>query len=77
MEELGLTILWEYPDTDPVHKIESVDYTHLQISRDVPAYSVIDHFVMSLQVYKVVYEAGVIHSGSNPSNHSAILPSWM
>ena len=70
--ELGLTIMWQNPDNDPMHCIQDIDYTHLHFSNDVPAYSIIDHFVVSPQVYNVTREAGVIHSGDNPSNHSPI-----
>ena len=72
VEELGLSIMWQNPDNDPLHNIQIVDYTHLQIANNTPAYSTIDHFVVSPQVYNIVSEAGVVHSGSNPSNHSAI-----
>ena len=70
--ELGLNILWQNPDADPNHNIQDVDYTHLQVSNNVPAYSIIDHFVVSPQVLNVITEAGVIHSGANPSSHSPI-----
>ena len=72
VEELGLTIMWEHPDVDPGHMVQQVDYTHLHTVRDAPHYSTIDHFAVSPQVYQVVSEAGVLHCGSNPSNHSAI-----
>ena len=72
VEEMGLTIMWQNPDSNPLHIVQNVDYTHLHIVRNVPAFSTIDHFVLSPQVYHAVSEAGVIHSGSNPSNHSAI-----
>ena len=72
VEEMGLSILWQNPDDDPQHNIENVDYTHLQFNRNTPAYSTIDHFAASTQVIRSVAEAGVIHSGINPSNHSAI-----
>ena len=72
VEELGLTIMWENPDMDPDHMVQQVDYTHLHTVKDSSHYSTIDHFAVSPQVYQVVSEAGVLHCGSNPSNHSAI-----
>ena len=73
VNELGLPILWANPDNDPQCSIELVDYTtHLHTVRDTHAYSVIDHFAMSPQVYDAVSEAGVLHDGSNLSNHSPI-----
>ena len=35
-------------------------------------FSTIDHFVTTQRVYDAISDAGVIHSGENPSNHSAI-----
>ena len=71
-DEMGLTIMWEHPREDPPSLIQHVDYTHLSLVRNVPAYSTIDHFAVSPQVYQDVSEAGVIHCGGNPSNHSPI-----
>ena len=70
--DLGLNIMWQNPDSDPSHIIQHVDYTHLQVVKNVPAFSTIDHFAVSQSVYNVVSEAGTLHSGDNPSNHSAI-----
>ena len=70
--ELGLTFMWQNPDPDPTHYIQEVDYTHMHLSNNVPSYSTIDHFVVSPGVYNVTTEAGVVHSGANPSNHSPI-----
>lgn len=72
VDELGLTIMWEESDNNPDHFIQHVDYTYLHTVNNTPFYSTIDHFAASPQVYKVVNEAGVIHNGGNPSNHSAI-----
>ena len=70
--ELGLTIMWQHPDRDSSHFIQEIDYTHLQMCNNVPTYSIIDHFVISPGVHRVIREAGVLHSGANPSNHSLI-----
>ena len=42
------------------------------MSNNVLSYSTIDHFVASTGVYNIITEAGVVHSGANPSNHSPI-----
>ena len=68
LENLQLTILWQNPD----HRIQTVDYTHCSIVNNVAYYSTIDHFAMSARLLSIVTEAGVIHSGENLSNHSAI-----
>ena len=71
-DEMGLTIMWEHPVVEPYSLIQPVDYTHLSLVRSVPAYSTIDHFVVSPQVHQAVAEANVLHCGGNPSNHSPI-----
>ena len=70
--QLGLIIVWENPDSHPEHQVNHVDYTHCSVVRGVASYSVIDHFVSSQGLYNAISEAGVIHSGENTSNHSAI-----
>ena len=70
--ELGLTIMWEHPEAGHLNNIQQINYTHLSTVRNIPAYSILDHFVVSPQFYQVITSAGVIHSGSNPSNHSPI-----
>ena len=35
-------------------------------------FATIDHFACSLRLFPLISEAGVIHSGKNTSNHSAI-----
>ena len=72
MTNLGLLVTWQNPDNDPQHHIETVDYTHCSITRGVASYSTIDHFGASQRVFNAISEAGVIHSGENTSNHSAI-----
>ena len=69
MEENGL-IIWE--NTSENENIQNVNYTHINIANKTPAFSTIDHFAGSQQVFRSVAEAGVVHSGNNPSNHSAI-----
>ena len=70
--ERNLLVLWQHPDTDPEHVIARVDYTHCSIARGVASFSTLDHFVTTQRVYDAISEAGVVHSGENPSNHSAI-----
>ena len=67
-EDCGLVIFWE----NTSENIQNVDYTHINIANNTPAFSTIDHFVGSQRVFSSVAEAGVVHSGDNPSNHSAI-----
>ena len=67
-----MLVLWQNPVTEPDHNIASVDYTHCSVARGVASYSTLDHFVTTQRVYNAISEAGVIHSGENPSNHSAI-----
>ena len=72
LENLSLITLWENSDNDPLHKINPVDYTHLRLANGVISSSIIDHFCLSQNLYRSVVEAGVVHSGENLSNHSAI-----
>ena len=66
----GLKSVWE--NTHENDCIQFVDYTHINIANQVPAYSTIDHFVGNPIIIQAVTEAGVLHSGENQSNHSAI-----
>ena len=70
--ERGLLIVWQNPDCDPNHTIAEVDYTHCSVARGTASFSTLDHFVTTQRVYNAISDAGVIHSGENPSNHSAI-----
>ena len=70
LTDMGLLILWQNPDSE--HNTGNVDYTHCSVARGVASYSTIDHFGASQRVYNAICEAGVIHSGDNTSNHSAI-----
>ena len=72
LAELGLLVLWQNPDSDPNHAIARVDYTHCSTVQGAVSMSILDHFVTSQRVYNAISEAGVLHSGDNPSNHSAI-----
>ena len=68
--DIGLKIFWESSAEN--ENIPEVDYTHINIANRIPALSTIDHFAASTKVFESVLEAGVIHSGMNQSNHSAI-----
>ena len=70
--DINFIIYWENPDTDPDHFIHAVDYTHLQVHTGETFVSTIDHFASNDTLYNSVVEAGVFHSGDNPSNHSPI-----
>ena len=72
LADLGLVLLWQNTDNNPHHWIQPVDYTYLSVSNNVASCSTIDHFGASHRMYTAVKEAGVIHSGENLSNHSAI-----
>ena len=66
-------IFWENTDENNDHNIEAVDYTYEQVNNNGDIFtSTIDHFVGNAAMYNIVVEAGVIHSGDNPSNHSPI-----
>ena len=71
-EDLGISFLWNMPDDDPNHFIQSVDYTYLSSINNCTSCSTIDHFGVNANLYLHVKEAGVIHNGENLSNHSAI-----
>ena len=69
---LVLTLFWQNGDNDPQHLIQEPDYTHCNVTKGTAYCSTIDHFAASERLYQAVKEAGVIHSGENQSNHSAI-----
>ena len=71
-DELNFEIFWENPDECQEHHIQSVDFTFQNSSNGEAFSSTIDHFVGNIATYNSVTEAGVIHSGENPSNHSPI-----
>ena len=72
LESLGLIILWDNTDDNPSHLISKVDYTYMSFQGNITYCSTIDHFGASTPVYKAIKEAGVVHSGENLSQHSAI-----
>ena len=71
-DDQGLLIAWQHPDSSHDHTIATIDYTHCSVARGVASLSIIDHLVTNQRVYDAISEAGVIHTGENPSNHSAI-----
>ena len=71
-QDLNFKVFWENPDQDENHLIHQVDFTNYQTRNGQTSTSVIDHFVGNERVYNCIVEAGVIHSGENPSSHSPI-----
>ena len=71
-DENNIKIFWENPDDTKGHLIQKIDFT-FQFSNDQETFSsIIDHFAGNQNVYNAAKEAGVLHSGDNPSNHSPI-----
>ena len=68
--DIGLSLLWEHHDE--LQNTPPVDFTFSSHANGRAAFSTIDHFACSIHLFPVISEAGVIHSGANPSNHSAI-----
>ena len=68
IESQHLRVFW----TDPNDRIQHVDFTHSSTIGQASSFSIIDHFISSERIFNYVLEAGVIHSGENVSNHSAI-----
>ena len=70
-EDINFKIFWEL--SDPINgPIQEVDFTFSLICNNKMSSSVIDHFVSNDVLLNAVTEAGVIHAGDNPSNHSPI-----
>ena len=44
----------------------------MSYNNGAPSMSTIDHFACNQRLLPLIAEAGVLHSGENPSNHSAI-----
>ena len=44
LTDLGLLLLWQNPDTGPLHNIENVDFTFMCEVNSVNYFSTIDHF---------------------------------
>ena len=70
--DINFFIFWENSDQAVGHLIPSVDFTYQQVNNGQTHFSTIDHFAANEVLYNSVYEAGVVHSGENPSNHSPI-----
>ena len=68
--EIGLHLLWE--NRDQLDHLSPVDYTFMSKANGTLSFSTIDHFACTRRVFPSILEAGAIHSGENPSNHSAI-----
>ena len=71
-QDLNFTVFWENPNQDPNHLIQEIDFTNCQTKNGQMSTSTLDHFVSNELVYNCTVEAGVIHSGDNPSTHSPI-----
>ena len=69
-EEIGLKFLWE--NYDQYNRISKPSYTYLSHANGTPVSSTIDHFAFNPRLLPLISEAGPMHSGENPSNHSAI-----
>ena len=70
LSDIGLYLLWE--NEEGLENIKNIDYTFMSTANGATAYSSIDHFACSRGVMAIIQEAGVIHHGDNPSNHSVI-----
>ena len=70
--DINFFIYWENTDGAPGHVIHPVDFTHQQFNNRQRSISIIDHFVSNATLFNSVKEAGVVHYGENPSNHSPI-----
>ena len=70
--DLNFKIFWEVENLEEELNIQEIQYTYSQCSNNQLIKSTIDHFVANETLLKTVVEAGAIHSGENPSNHSPI-----
>ena len=61
-----------YPNQDPNHLIQDIDFTNCQTKNGQMSTSTLDNFMSNDLAYNCTVEAGVIHSGDNPSTHSPI-----
>ena len=64
-----LTPLWANTD----NRIQVVDFTYCDTSKDPFAYSTIDHFAVNQHMLEGVVMAGVYHDGSHIAKHSPII----
>ena len=71
-DDINFSIFWENSDQAAGHLIQDIDYTHQQVQEGESFVSTIDHFVSNDVLFNRIVEAGVIHAGENPSNHSPI-----
>ena len=68
INNFNLKILWSQDN----ERIEPVDFTFMNTTCEPFAFSTIDHFILSPRMLNGLVSAGVIHDGSNLSNHSPI-----
>ena len=52
--------------------IQEVPFTYSQVTNQRMAISIIDHFAGNETLFNTVVDAGVIHSGDDPSSHTSI-----
>ena len=71
-DDINFLVFWENTDQTAGHVIHEVDYTHQHVHDGETFVSTLDHFVSNIVLFSSVVEAGVIHDGQNPSNHSPI-----
>ena len=65
LDDLSLNLLWQQPGIN-------VDFTYCCTQNENTYFSTIDHFAVSTGLLGAVNDAGVVHTGENLSNHSAI-----
>ena len=71
-KDINFKVFWENPNPNPENFIQGIDFTNSQTKNGQMSTSTIDPFVSNELVYDCTVEAGVIHSGDNPSTHSPI-----
>ena len=69
-EDIGLNLLWEI--SEQLVNVSRPSFTYTSTTNGVTSYSTIDHLACSQGLLPFIAEAGVLHSGENTSNHSAI-----
>ena len=65
---MNLALMWTLQDD----RIEPIDYTFSSLTSGTLCFSSIGHFAASQHMLNGLVSAGVIHDGSNLSNHSPI-----
>ena len=68
--DMSLSLVWE--NCHNLSNVSRPSYTYMSTANGAPCYSIIDHFACNQRLLPIISEAGVIHSGANTSNHSAI-----